>query len=112
MKKQELIKLATDKGFISKAIGKSVDSKSIEKDFYYLWMCELQKWLRDVHKIHVSLFADYDRKDITYNTYWNCNVILLNWGDDREHRIVKPIREFYNSYESALEEGLFQALSI
>lgn len=87
MERQELIKLATDKGFTSKVIGKSVDNKSTEKDFYYLWMCELQKWLRDVHRIHVSPLADYDKKDITYNTYWN-------------------------SYELALEEGLFQALSI
>lgn len=112
MERQELIKLATDKGFTSKVIGKSVDNKSIEKDFYYLWMCELQKWLRDVHRIHVSPFADYDLKDKTYDTYWNCNVILLNWGNDREHHRVKSIRDFYNSYESALEEGLFQALSI
>ncbi len=103
MKKQELIKLATDKGFTSKIIGKSVDNKSIEKDFYYLWMCELQKWLRDTHNI-----------DIIIKPWTGDNIGEKNYAADiylfgtRTYKKLK--RE--KTYELALEEGLFQALLI
>ena len=57
--KEELIEIATKKGFSSNVIGKSVGSIYSTKDFYYLWMCELQKWLRKVHDNEVFAKSEY-----------------------------------------------------
>lgn len=72
----------------------------------------LAKWLREEHNIHINVFCDYDRKDETYNTYWNCNIILLNWGDDREQYVTSKIRNFNNKFEEAYEIGLQEALKL
>ena len=44
MTKEEIIKKASDLGFKSPIIGKSVNSTQ-DKPFYYLWLCELKLWL-------------------------------------------------------------------
>ena len=46
--KQELILLATKKGFTSKMFSDTEWKHSDREDIrYYLWMCELYKWLSD-----------------------------------------------------------------
>src|SRR3989304_3680549 len=64
----------------------------------------LQKWLREVHKIHVNVDKEYD------NNYWSTNICKLDgdfkWllsGLDRKYTEFK-------SYEDALEAGLIEAL--
>jgi|ERR1035437_3530915 hypothetical protein len=72
----------------------------------------LQKWLRDEHNIHISVFCDYNIKDETFNTYWNINVINLSWGEDKEQYIEVAIRNYNKTYEEALEIGLQAALRL
>jgi hypothetical protein len=95
---KKVIELATEEGFISSIIGKSVEAKYSNKDFYYLWMCELQKWLREVHGIHIQITTD-DGIDFG----WCLNVI--NSPEDSGYW-----RYFFKTYEEALEESLKQAL--
>jgi hypothetical protein len=109
--KSILSKLAKEKGFISNIIGKSVESKYSTKDFYYLWMCELQKWLRENHKIHILIYVNNDNEgnepivwSYAYNSRFD-NVL----HDDSFNYITD---EEFNSYEEALEEGLEQALTL
>ena len=102
--KEQLIKLANDKGFTSHIIGKAVDAKHSNKDFYHLWMCELQKWLREVHNIDI---------DIT-----RCNVQNHNDGVGYQYEYITPVIEsisdfkIYKTYEEALEKGLQEALKL
>jgi hypothetical protein len=65
----------------------------------------LQKWLMEKHNMFVKVFPDYDQQDLTYNTTWNCDVIDLCWGSDKEHRTIRVIRNYHKKYEEALEEG-------
>lgn len=53
--KEQLIQLAKDKGFISLVIGKSATAKYSNKPYYYLWLCELQKWIREKHRRHINI---------------------------------------------------------
>ena len=59
----------------------------------------LAKWLREVHKIYVSASYDHIRNDSTF----------LLWIFDKNKNKNNMIEEF-NSYEEALEEGLYQGL--
>lgn len=63
----------------------------------------LQKWLREVHNLHIdirtNIFAEgkyflyiMENKE-PYHTKWNCNT-------------------YYDTYEQALEEGLYNALKL
>lgn len=84
----ETAKLANEKGFIPENLTISW------KEDYYLWMCSLQKWLREVHKIFISIY--FEHSDwcwrINFNGYeeWT-------WED---------------SYEEALEAGLQESLKL
>lgn len=80
----DLIQKACNLGFI------------LKNKEYYLW--ELQKWLRDIHFIDVEPKAIRfvgDEKASYYNNYINGSMIEM---------------KKYNSYEEALEKGLYQAL--
>jgi len=70
----------------------------------------LQKWLREEHNIHIEVkVSDFI---IDTNYYWsifgayNKTMIrcLSNSGEQT--------KEFYNTYEEALEEGLYQGLKL
>ena len=94
---KKIIELATEKGFTSSIIGKSVEAKYSNKDFYYLWMCELQKWLREVHKIHIAILPKIlPNNEIKYYSF--------------RGKIKKDWTELFNTYEEALEEALKQVL--
>ena len=89
----DLVQLSKEKGFMSrdKLIG-------VTGDYKYLWMCELQKWLRDVHNIEIA----------------------VQWFDNCYIKAVakKPFKantyrvEGIESYEEALEAGLQEALNL
>ena len=55
---QDLIKESRNKGFMSRN-----NLVQVNDDYYYLWMCELQKWLRDIYNIVVLLHMNMN------NTY-------------------------------------------
>jgi hypothetical protein len=110
--KIELVKLAKEKGFVSEFIG----SKSYfpdkpwlmpeKEDFrWYLWMCELQKWLLKLYYIHITI----DRDDLNW-FYQLSNVEKLT--DDYYFPTLSPSRAGHKSYEEALAEGLSETLKI
>lgn len=72
----------------------------IKNDEYYLW--EIQKWLREVHNIHIDIRMIEDEEDYEKIT-WAFQVIAKNLFGDVEYGDFK-------TYEEALEEGLYQAL--
>ncbi len=54
--KQELILLATKKGFTSKMFSDTEWKHSDREDIrYYLWMCELYKWIDENSNIGLTL---------------------------------------------------------
>ena len=54
--KETLIKLAQDKGFKSQIFTDTEWLYSSKEDLrYYLWMCELYKWLADNYTIGLNL---------------------------------------------------------
>lgn len=68
----KLVKLANELGFVPEnlTIG--------WKEDYYLWMCLLQKWLREIHKINILI----DHIDSTIQYHYNYNISNAN---NREH---------------------------
>ena len=98
----DLIQLSREKGFISKDNLITVDAS-----YYYLWMCELQKWLREVHSIDVLIEGNRDlikRYNINFlNSNNNTQFFLLNQENKIRH---------FSNYEEALEIGLQEALKL
>ena len=100
---KQLIASAKEKGFESHIIGKSVEAKYSNKDFYHLWMCELQKWLREKHNIHISIW--YNNLTEKWRVDYIIDILL-----DEEYYCDKDREQ--NTYEEALEEGLKEALKL
>ena len=80
----ELIKLSENRGFKSKVFSDGEINSELN---YYLWMCELQKWVRK-------------HRDIP---------VLVNKGGKAiwtyEHNMERKVNDF-KTYDKALEEGL------
>jgi hypothetical protein len=95
--KEKIIKLAKEKGFLSKGtrtIGNKTDDLT-----YYLWLCELQKWLRDKHQIFVETsFCHIDTIEHDYAVF-----IIKS---------KKLIEGQELTAEIALEKGIFKALKL
>jgi hypothetical protein len=98
--KEQLVKAASDLGFVSPVIGKSVFSKISDKPFYYLWLCELQKWLREQFNMNVI--------PIKVNGTSTKHVCLVHWTTDifHEKRIVGQC------YNKVFEEGILEGLKL
>jgi len=66
----------------------------------------LKKWLREIHKIHVSSFP------VFWNRYY-CSVHIIT-DDGLIKKIGAPYdpEKSHNTYEEAFEEGLFKALEM
>ena len=96
---KQLVRLSREKGFISRdQIWEPSSSYS------YLWMCELQQWLRDKHEcIIVILPFLLEDGGITYE-YTNYSTQVeeeLDHGDGP-----------FDTYEIALKAALFSALKV
>lgn len=103
--KKQLIQIAKDKGFESKFL---YDFPYVytpnENSRYALWLCELQKWIRDNYDIHInprpyreSIVPD-DREVTGYyvGSIYNWEGKEIAWVEDWN----------YGTYEEALEMGL------
>lgn len=107
--KKELKILAKEKGFDLpvKPIGQW---NSLIKEFTwistdnFLWLCELQKWLRKNHKIHVEVNADHDNNT---KEVWDDSFILTVKTDG--YIFENFVGE---EYEEALEVGLLEGLKL
>ncbi len=64
----------------------------------------LQRWIREKHNIHISINIGLPHKNCIM---YYCNVIKFGI-----HHKSKFKSQFYNTYEEALEEGLYQALKL
>jgi len=96
--KEEIVKLAKEKGFLLDINHITCFSSNYVIDIYYLWLCELQKWLRDERSINMDIeFDNYQGIDEYFCTVRN------------------PISSYsglHYSYEDALEKGCFEALKL
>jgi hypothetical protein len=63
----------------------------------------LQKWLRDVHKLHIEISCGSDTEFGVI--YGGCET--PEWVRDDKQEVV-----FFNTYEESLEEGLKGALEL
>ena len=68
----------------------------------------LQKWLREVHNIHITLFPE-DKDDKT--KIWISKLYTLNYGEDSEVSYLKQGGTKI-TYEEALEVGLQEGLKL
>ena len=110
MKKEELKQLAQDKGFESALMHWDMVSKC-DCNTFHLWMCELQKWLRDEHRMDVQPICTYKQF-----RFYHLGIIFINENNQVDTIILKdegmPTKELFNSYELALESGLTEALKL
>lgn len=101
--KEQLISSAKEKGFRTHMYY-LIERVDIE---YYLWMCELQKWLREIHNIHIQLHYDAN------NHNWEYRMFLLKEYiyDTGYNKVVLSFNKNI-SYEQALEAGLLESLNL
>ena len=112
---ETLKRLAEKKGFRM-----TVDEGG--KNYKYVWLCLLQKWLRGEHKLMV--WVSYDGIDDAESAFvWNVDQYIPNgiegsrkkddWDFHKRHcSFSERHMSWYQEYESALEEGLKQALKL
>lgn len=110
----ETAKLAKEKGFIQKFDSEHFndilpyrEDGTRRLDFNYngeeydaVIQSTLQSWLRDNHKIHISIDREEDR--------WKPEIITFHNGNKHVPYGFKN----YASYEDALEQGLINSLNI
>lgn len=67
----------------------------------------LQKWLREKHLYHFHIYYGRDRK-------WCLDIYYMDVDEDYATGLMNQPNEFMNfdTYEEALEEGLYQALKL
>ena len=94
----DLIQKAVSLGFIP-----------INKD-YYLW--KIQKWLREIHKIDITIFSNAS------GYHWELNKSFhKDWFSGGTHISDDDLKGpnnggGWNTYEEALEQGLIEALKL
>lgn len=95
-KKLELIALSREKSFMSKD-----NLVKVNESYYYLWMCELQEWLREKYDINIGI--EY------YNSTKTYQYTIIHYHEKWD--FYKGII-YYNTYEKALQKGLLEALKL
>lgn len=108
---QELLLLAKSKGFQPRTFstiwifrgfigeGKKI---VINKDCESNLLCEIQRWLREVHKI--SIYVD-----------WGTVFNMVKWHFELSNISTNSIltkTKYFDTYEQAMESGLFEALKL
>ena len=117
----KVAKLAKEKGlpqkeFLSKGILYTKDGDLTgwepvynysETDIGIVSQSVLQKWLREEHEIIIQ--PDYDTRDNTYSVYIDYKPNGTHWTFLDFDTVTNNV---YQSYEEALEKGLYEALKI
>lgn len=71
----------------------------------------LQKWLRDVHKIHISIAVNFDNEgDEDIKWYYGLNNRFDNALHNDSFNVIND--KYFNIYEEALENALKYALEL
>ena len=100
--KQELVRLAKDKGFVATFVyDKPFIYSSKEPLRWLFWMTELQKWLRDNYNCIVEINYSNCEWWQWIISYDNINIFGTNETDD-----------INLTYAQILEIGLFEALKL
>lgn len=94
----ELVKNSRTKGFMSRDC-----LTAISPDYYYLWMAELQKWLRDKE---IKIVIDFWMKEDESKCYYLQDV----YADITDEQETDFDLTEYATYEHALEAALMDAL--
>lgn len=118
---KEIAKKASDLGFNPKTVttkfthdyligGKNV---MITDLCIYLYLCEMQKWLREVHNIYVDVrhTASLDGKGIQYYTNWG---FIRNLDKEGKQNVNGGYSEYedWKTHEQALEHGVMEGLKL
>lgn len=94
----DLIQLSKEKGFMSR-----YNLVKTNANYKFLWMCEIQKWLRDKYHIYCRVASN------SLTCHFPMNSILDIDGD----KMMGPrYDKNYITYEGALEVGLYEALKL
>jgi hypothetical protein len=108
----ETAKLAKEKGFnIIQRIITVYDRDTLEEtqnDEHGITQSLLQKWLRKEHKIHIEVEHSY--RDLSHYSFH----IYKTW-EEYSKKMMKTFNDeliHFDSYESALEQGLLEALKL
>lgn len=100
-------------GFQSEIIGKSRDAIFSNKSFYYLWLCELDKWLRENTSYELEIIPGWTKgKRVYLATIWE--------GADDSRDVVLPVVEEHKgftithseTYQETLEIGILAILEL
>ena len=103
--KEKLIKLAKENGF-SQGRFEDIPYRTLKSNVYvndeayYLWLCLLQKWLLEEHKINIPLWVNHS------GWWWELekdNGTLISSQDITE-------TDFFQAKEESLEKGCYEAL--
>lgn len=97
--KEELIKLSKSKGFFSSKFCYS----DLDELTYYLWMCELQRWFIEEHKLSLEIMFCKDEFGVEIIDMKDTENIL------NESVFIKFSKY---TYAQALETGLLEALKL
>ena len=103
---EQLYKLSNLNGFYADFT--NLQLRKDIKDVYYLWMCELQKWLRDEYKIIIGL-DPYVSLTGELNFQPDISVYL---EEVKIFELIEFESKGYSDYKLALEEGLLEVLKI
>jgi hypothetical protein len=100
MTKEEIIKLAKEKKFVSAELCNNPYKYSSHEDMRWLfWLVEIQKWLRENHNIHISIsYGELSKKYMGDVNSVNTRFIDLECK--------------YSTYEEVLEAGVVKALKL
>jgi hypothetical protein len=97
---KKIINVAGNKGFISRD-----NLIELNEDNFYLWICELQQWLRDKKEIEIVIEvytnADETGKEYEYVNYSDRVESDLDHGDGP-----------FDTYEEAIEAACMSGLNL
>lgn len=109
--KEELIKIAIKQGFDSSIVYNLPYKYSYREPLrYYIWMSELQKWLRDNYGIHVNPTPYLESTvpdDHEVTGYYVSDIY-----DSQGKELCWIIDWNYGTYEEALEAALFHVIKL
>lgn len=112
----ETAKLAKERGFLPHTIttkftndyllgGKNV---MINESCILVWMCELQKWFREYHNIHIIMKPVLGSKN-GYDSYpmlgWDYDIVRLNRDATNSYYMGYPIGDWFTATEDRIDEG-------
>ena len=109
--KEQLIALAKEKGFISEFMYPLPYRYSNKEEMrYYLYLCEIQKWLRDTHQLYITMEETSTFALITGIGFYSSVIKVDNVTKELE--TLKCHMYFCSTYEEAVEEGVIECLKL